>query len=303
MKILVFVLALAAAAQAQGLTVDTVLGFEDTMPVRPRLVVTNHSNEPAYGVNVYWTLFDGTPNGYSDSIAGLYFGIRTTETLGLGGWIPDPRSRDSVGLLIYLTWVGDTVDTWYKEILPRFPDVAVTEITAPLDTLDSGAVIWPSSEVANVGTIDAHFSMVHEIGDYVCHDSVTLLPDERRVIAASESLLALPGVWTIKAWAYLSGDMDPTNNIMTDTFWVRPFPGVEETRNDERGTMNGGATVLRRLPAGAVAFDAMGRRVPDPKTGVYFVWEQSAISSQHSGRSAASGGRDMGVVWKVVLTK
>jgi hypothetical protein len=48
-------------------------------------------------------------------------------------------------------------------------------------------------------------------------------------------------------------------------------PGVEEKAKDDRRTQNRGAAVMRRLPAGAVAFDAMGRRVLNPKSGVYFV--------------------------------
>ena len=42
------------------------------------------------------------------------------------------------------------------------------------------------------------------------------------------------------------------------------------------------ATVMRRLPAGAVAFDAMGRKVLNPKSGVLFVRERSAVSGEPS---------------------
>jgi hypothetical protein len=35
-------------------------------------------------------------------------------------------------------------------------------------------------------------------------------------------------------------------------------------------------TVIRSLPAGAVAFDAMGRRVANPRSGIYFVREAHA---------------------------
>jgi photosystem II stability/assembly factor-like uncharacterized protein len=41
-------------------------------------------------------------------------------------------------------------------------------------------------------------------------------------------------------------------------------------------------TVIRRLPAGAVAFDAMGRRVLNPKPGVYFVTDSGAWSVVHA---------------------
>ena len=38
------------------------------------------------------------------------------------------------------------------------------------------------------------------------------------------------------------------------------------------------ATAVRNLPRGAVAFDAMGRRVVNPRPGVYFVRERPAVS-------------------------
>jgi hypothetical protein len=55
--------------------------------------------------------------------------------------------------------------------------------------------------------------------------------------------------------------------------------GIEETMNDERGTMNVGPTILRRLPVGAVAFDAMGRRALNPKSGIYFVVSEPSAAS------------------------
>ena len=53
--------------------------------------------------------------------------------------------------------------------------------------------------------------------------------------------------------------------------------GVTEGWRDEGGRMKE-ATVLRSLPAGAVAFDAMGRRVTNPRAGIYFVFEPQASS-------------------------
>jgi hypothetical protein len=50
--------------------------------------------------------------------------------------------------------------------------------------------------------------------------------------------------------------------------------GVAETSNAEVRTMNP-ATILGGVPAGAVVFDAMGRRVVSAKPGVYFVGEGS----------------------------
>jgi predicted secreted protein len=64
-----------------------------------------------------------------------------------------------------------------------------------------------------------------------------------------------------------------------DVWLIRLEPeriGIEETPSAKRQTTNAGATVMRRLPIGAVVFDAMGRRAANPKPGVYFVREAQA---------------------------
>jgi hypothetical protein len=59
--------------------------------------------------------------------------------------------------------------------------------------------------------------------------------------------------------------------------------GVQETRSGERGALYVGPTVVRRLPAGSVAFDALGRRTLSSKPGVYFVdYKPSAVIRQSS---------------------
>jgi YVTN family beta-propeller protein len=58
--------------------------------------------------------------------------------------------------------------------------------------------------------------------------------------------------------------------------------GIEEPASGERRKADVGSTILSRLPAGMVAFDAMGRRVVNPKSGVYFVRERSAVGGERS---------------------
>ena len=61
-----------------------------------------------------------------------------------------------------------------------------------------------------------------------------------------------------------------------------------EKRPIDRESKSG---VLRWLPAGAVAFDAMGRRVLEPRSGIYFV------------RGEGRGTRDAGRTRKVVIQR
>jgi hypothetical protein len=60
--------------------------------------------------------------------------------------------------------------------------------------------------------------------------------------------------------------------------------GVEEGQQTTACGSRPAATVLRGLPSGAVAFDAMGRRVTEPKPGVYFVGEGSGTRGHGSGK-------------------
>jgi hypothetical protein len=69
--------------------------------------------------------------------------------------------------------------------------------------------------------------------------------------------------------------------------------GVGENSRPRASSRKLAATVIRSLPAGVVAFDATGRRVLNPKSGVFFVQE----------RSAASGEPSAATVRKVVISR
>ena len=94
-----------------------------------------------------------------------------------------------------------------------------------------------------------------------------------------------------KVWV-IGGDSTISSLAISDV-WYSSGLGIEETKNDQRGTMNRGATVLSRWPTGAYVFDATGRRAANPKPGVYFVREK---------RSRSQGVEDS-MVRKVVVTR
>ena len=60
-----------------------------------------------------------------------------------------------------------------------------------------------------------------------------------------------------------------------------PPPGVAEQQQPRALVTRPAATVMRRLPPGATVFDAMGRRVPNPKSGVYFLTEDGTRCAVH----------------------
>ena len=70
-----------------------------------------------------------------------------------------------------------------------------------------------------------------------------------------------------------------------DAYLVRTSPdvAVRESSNPQAPSHRLEPTVIRGLPVGVVAFDAMGRRVLEPKPGVYFIHEGSGVGGQGSG--------------------
>jgi hypothetical protein len=59
-------------------------------------------------------------------------------------------------------------------------------------------------------------------------------------------------------------------------------PGISGSAAVQRPVLGYRALVVRTLPRGIVVFDAMGRRVANPRSGIYFIREQSAVGGKPS---------------------
>jgi hypothetical protein len=259
-------------------SVDTILAPSGTpdsgQSMFPRVVVSNRSDQQAMDASTWLTSDDGTPSGYSDSVTHFDMLPLSTETLSYSIWIP--RGRDSMTATAWIHCDGDTYpqnDTFRLRFFVRIKDIGLSDLWPAGDTFDSGQIIVPNVRASNLGNMTMSFVL--------WGDSITLLPGEDTV-AYGDSLTCMPGIWAIQAFLVIIGDMFPENNIIVDTFYVRSGSAIEE--NAANGSWPSHSdklqpTVLRRLPAGAVAFDAMGRRVVDPKPGVYFVREEPQASS------------------------
>jgi len=196
-----------------------------------------------------------------------------------------------------------------------YRDIALVAVESPPDTVDSGQVVRPRARVRNNGTQDETFLMFVTIADegYEHWSMARALPPGR------ETLLTFTP-WTPKLpgdHSYIgrlvAGDMDPSNDALDGSVFVRTGAGVEEAMDDQRGTMSPVATVIRGvlllprdmgaghnpIPLGESGLcpkpqllDAAGRKVLDLKhgandvrglaPGVYFVrtagYELSAVS-------------------------
>jgi len=192
--------------------------------VIPRLVIRNMSNEPADQVDAFFTIDDGTPNGYSDSIKGMYLDMRTTETLDFSAWVP--HGRDSMNCECWTYWPGDSFpkdDTIRNRFLVRVKDVAVLQIIdpAPDTILDSGVVFSPKARVWNYGNVSLNFDVRFTIGAYRVTRNLNLIAGGSTVVTAPTPYTCMPGIWACQVFAVVTGDLHPENNLKVDTFTVR----------------------------------------------------------------------------------
>ncbi len=377
--------------------VDTILAPSGTIDsgqsIIPRMVISNLNTEPAESVSAFFTIDDGTPSGYSDSLMGFNMPALSTETLAFGGWVP--RGRDSMVATAWIYCDGDTYpqnDTFRQRFLVRVKDIAITRIIAPPPdtTYDSGVVFHPQAGIwisdYQWDTIIVRFAIG---GNYA--SACTLAgPPWPDTAVASDPYTTIPGWWGCRVSAIVVGDLHPENNIKVDTFTVRgnltvdvdaravlaptgvvdttqivtptgrfgnnctdaatfwaffnirdsggaeiyaessqamlspgdstdieyptirfsvignytaicstampgdqnstndvkkapfrvvPSQAVEESTETQASSPKLQPTVMRLLPNGAVAFDAMGRRVTGVRPGVYFVREEPQASS------------------------
>ncbi len=190
----------------------------------PRLIIRNMSSTPATDVKAFFTIDDGTPTGYNDSLTGIYLDMHTAETLAFGGWVP--RGRDSMGVVAWTYWAGDSIpkdDTIRNRILVRVKDVGITEIKvpAPDTTVDSGVVFSPQCRVWNYGNVSLNFDVRFRIGAWQATRNLNLIAGGATLVTAPTPYTAMPGIWACICNAVVVGDLHPENNVMIDTFTVR----------------------------------------------------------------------------------
>jgi len=134
-------------------------------------------------------------------------------------------------------------------------------------------------------------------------------PDEPELVARNPGSGGWHGLFGSTAVTVGPGQRIFLSDFNSGVFVIEPArPGIEETMNDARRTPKSGPTVVRgvlRMVGSTSAssstswlLDAVGRRVTKLQPGendisrlapgVYFVREQSASSSQYSGRDASS---------------
>ncbi|MCX6841451.1 MAG: hypothetical protein NTX53_04090 [candidate division WOR-3 bacterium] len=151
--------------------------------------------------------------------------------------------------------------------------VWLDSLFGPSDTVDTGFQCGVAVCCSGVSVnVDGSWSFINPHGAVVYIESFSyeVVPGESVVVASTPFTIVDTGLWTIRCTI-------PTDSVIW-RFRGRRMPGIEEGQ-PQASSHELPPTVLRRLPPGTVAFDAMGRRVLDPKSGVYFVRsEPSAVA-------------------------
>jgi YVTN family beta-propeller protein len=163
---------------------------------------------------------------------------------------------------------------------------------------------WGDSGTDSVRAIDGTSNLITAtvpVGDYpsaLCHN-----PRNNKVYCANRGGYSRPPDTTVTvidgatnqvlrtigvgagpfafAWNPMQNRVYVANSYTSSISVLRDSGGgIEEVANDGGRRASDGASVVRCLPPGAVAFDAMGRRVTRARAGVYFVREEPQASGQ-----------------------
>jgi len=201
-----------------------------------------------------------------------------------------PIGRDSMTALAWLHCAGDTNplnDTFRVRFLVRVSEIEF-ELMEPQDgdTLDSGTVVTPRCRIWNLSNQSLNFDVRFRLFfvDTAIHPTGYVFTRNLNLIAGGSTLVSGPPFTTMPGEWLLTVD---AGEAFADSawFWVRGGAGIEEMPSAECRMSNVGPTVLSgsmvHSLSSKVVFDALGRRVLNPKSGVCFVAEYGERSTVH----------------------
>jgi hypothetical protein len=163
-----------------------------------------------------------------------------------------------------------------SSLVPFVDYVWLDSVSGPPDTIYTdtifdvrGKAMLHASQNAP-GTIVRFFSRRYGSGSTWYYDTFDLAAGESLPIVLRVGLLPESARYILRE--SLVDDTPTESSFVTWQFWVLPgHSGINEGGRQPATGARPLPTVIRRIPAGAVAFDAMGRQALNPKPGVYFV--------------------------------
>ncbi len=224
--------------------------------------------------------------------------IAALLVLALAVWgLPRLSADENRGGTYDKVSVSPTVGMRVRSLGPFLDYVWLDSVSGPLDTIYTDTLIDVRGRAMLHASQDAPATKVRVIFRKE-GGSMTFYDDSFDLVAGD----SVPVDWRVGLFAesasYIAReslmDVTPTDSsFVTWQFWVLPRPSGD-IRDDGRQQATGEKlqpTVIRRIPAGAVAFDAMGRRAVNPRSGILFI------------RSDGQGAGDVGRTRKVILQR
>jgi hypothetical protein len=192
----------------------------------PRVEVRNYGSEAA-SFPVLLTI----GAGYTDTVQVTGLAPTAAETLAFAAWTVPARCTAVARCSTMLA--GDeypTNDTCSTLTWARFRDMALTEIAAPGDTVDSGAIVRPQIFVRNNGTQAEFVTATFRIPDegYLRSSRVSVPAHAVQSITFATWVPKLKGSHAFSCTLDLPGDMDHGNDTMNRVVTVRAGSGVAE---------------------------------------------------------------------------
>jgi hypothetical protein len=189
-------------------------------PVTPRATVHNYGSVTET-FKAFVRILGGTP--WTDSLT-LTLASGHDSLIGFSSWLAAPgnyATRCSTFLAADDNHANDTVS---NSFLVLSPDVGVTAILAPRDTVFPG-IILPSATVHNYSTETESFRVFFRIsgaGSYFDSVAVTLAGGRDTVLSFA-GWSVTPGTYATRCSTGLAIDVNHANDVLAGSFVVRPL--------------------------------------------------------------------------------
>jgi hypothetical protein len=202
--------------------------------------------------------------------------------------------------------VNPVNDTLRGSVTVRVRDVACTELLAPPDTVDSGAIVTPRAVLRNIGTSSETFDTRFAIGaDYADTVSLTLAAGATDTVDFEDWTALAHGSFPTCCAAMLPTDVNRANDSLADSVVVATYGGVAELQILPRtlalerprpDPMRGQATIRFSIPHRSHAnvtvrsvTGALVRILSDPRPLTPGTYSLSWDGRDDRGRSVAPG--------------
>ena len=184
----------------------------------PRALVWNNSDGPE-DVAAAFTI----EGGYYDTAFVLALPAYQQETLDFRNWIAAGRGPLAVKCSTRLShdlYRGN--DKQVATVVVHVPDVGVSALLAPVDTVDSGQVITPRAQVTNPGSDPEGFWVGIAIGSgYSAAESTWLAPGGTTTLDFAPWTAQARASGAIRCSTRLAADINPVNDLVVGWVYVR----------------------------------------------------------------------------------